>query len=163
MSMSASASVHVPFIEILSSDAIHCNTIILINELHEIVQRQQQQHSFTACAVYFAAYCIEYIIIESIECTLSAQDQNGFVHHRKKHLCTCVLCVSVRLAFIYVFCSHSVSVRYICVCCSSKHGWIYNYIKEITDFAIACWIFDWILMKTDAEMIGAGTVHMLAM
>lgn len=39
---------------------------------------------------------------------------------------------------------------------------IYNYIKEITDFAIACWIFDWILMKTDAEMIGTGTVHMLA-
>lgn len=34
---------------------------------------------------------------------------------------------------------------------------MYNYIKEITDFAIACWIFDWILMKTDAEMIGTGT------
>lgn len=28
-----------------------------------------------------------------------------------------------------------------------------NYIKEIKDFAIACWIFNWILMKTDAEMI----------
>lgn len=29
-----------------------------------------------------------------------------------------------------------------------------NYIKEIKDFAIACWIFNWILMKTDAKMIG---------
>lgn len=29
-----------------------------------------------------------------------------------------------------------------------------NYIKEIKDLAIACWIFNWILMKTDAKMIG---------
>lgn len=107
---------HVPFIEILSSDAIHCNTIVLINELHEILTANgidQTTFIHCVCWVYFSTY-----IIESTECT---RPKWFWTPPKKQHLLTC-LCARL-CNWRYILSSHLVSVLYsmpyvlyLCVC-----------------------------------------------